>query len=244
MGAYQPPDHIAVVNLSGVSQQTVAFWVEAVRAQLLEASQSWKLPAPGVFLYGPESTIARSEGAAIVIVDHLVDLGMSGFHNALGGVVGIEESGATPDKTLSHEALELWGNLNMDRWVEGPDGLFYALELCDAVEWDSYVTQVKLFNRMEEVSLCNYLLPAWFAPGAPEPYDRMGLVGRPFGLRPGAYQIAKNKDGEMVPLRFAATRTPPPPGLPTSRRTRIAKRIGSAAPTTPQPSPPPEGEGC
>jgi len=84
--------------------------------------------------------------------------------------------------TLGHELLETLADPELCRAVQAPDGKFYALEVCDAVEQDTYL--------IDGVPMTNWNTSAYFEP--PDDLtgiklDWMGLCKKPFEIRPGGY---------------------------------------------------------
>jgi hypothetical protein len=99
---------------------------------------------------------------------------------------------------LSHEVCEMFGDPFANFWADGPalaQGSSYALELCDAVEGDSY--DIKL-TCGDLVSVSNFILPQWFnAQGTAKdaPFDYLGKLSKPFTMTPGGYMIVRNGPG-------------------------------------------------
>ncbi|MBI4664985.1 MAG: hypothetical protein HY751_01105 [Nitrospinae bacterium] len=94
--------------------------------------------------------------------------------------------------TLSHEALELIGDPEVNLLVTGPHpfepkrSVFFWYELCDAVQAEHY--------KIDGVPVSNFLLPLYFT-GEHEPGGRNDFLGRlykgrplkSFGVKPGGY---------------------------------------------------------
>lgn len=94
--------------------------------------------------------------------------------------------------TLSHEALELIGDPEVNLLVMGPHpadpgrDVFHWYEMCDAVQAESY--------EIDGVALSNFVLPLYFT-GADEKGGRNDFLGtshhgktlRSFGINPGGY---------------------------------------------------------
>jgi hypothetical protein len=232
---YTPPPHLSIVRTGRLAgDRDVAFWVDAVRKQLQEhVAPAWGMPPPGVFLYDIDQFTPASEGAVIAIVDDDGNDDAAGLHSALGnvpfGLVDLHQA-AVPSRTFSHEALELWANAMLDRWIPGPSGLEYAVELCDAVQREQYTIDVELFGEERAVIVSDFVLPAWFQ--QPDqllacsyldpnrhPADRL----RPHANAPGGYSIARNPDGEVVYLAHRAGAFMEPRKL--SRYSRTARLI-------------------
>lgn len=117
---------------------------------------------------------------------------------------------ASVSVTLSHEVLEVVGDASANLWADGPGGLSYALELCDAVQGDAY--------EVDGVSVSNFVYPAFFSrraqPGTR--FDFLGRLGAPFTMTPGGYQITRvdpGREGAVWGATMAATRHEVAPGL-------------------------------
>lgn len=94
--------------------------------------------------------------------------------------------------TLSHEALELIGDPEVNLLVQGPHPsdpkqyVFHWYEMCDAVQAETY--------RIDGVEVSNFLLPLYFT-GSEELGSRNDFLGRihkgkilkSFGVNPGGY---------------------------------------------------------
>jgi len=84
--------------------------------------------------------------------------------------------------TASHEVLETLADPRLCRGAQALDGRWWALEVCDAVEKDTY--------KVDGVDVSNFVLPSYFEPpkdprGAA--FDFCGLLRKPLELRPGGY---------------------------------------------------------
>ena len=94
--------------------------------------------------------------------------------------------------TLSHEALELIGDPEVNLLVQGPHPenpkryVFHWYEMCDAVQSETY--------RIDDVDVSNFVLPLYFT-GSEEIGGRNDFLGRiyngktltSFGINPGGY---------------------------------------------------------
>lgn len=94
--------------------------------------------------------------------------------------------------TMSHEALELIGDPEVNLLVQGPHPtdtskyVFHWYEMCDAVQTETY--------KIDEVEVSNFLLPLYFT-GGEELGGRNDFLGRvhngktlkSFGVNPGGY---------------------------------------------------------
>lgn len=228
--SYRAPPHLGVVLTSKrIDYREAAFWTEAVRIQLRDhVAGPWGLPAPGVQLYTPDTFVPVAEGMLIVIADDDGNDDTAGYHTPLGGLVDVGQS-RVPSRTLSHEALEMYGNWALDRW-RGPDarGRLHAMELCDAVQRVGYPVAVDLYGERRSVEVADFIYPQWFDRDWPS--DRLshcGAVSAPFEIAPGGYSIALDGD-DVVYLAH------PEAGMNVgrskvskrSRTTRIVERFG------------------
>jgi hypothetical protein len=124
--------------------------------------------------------------------------------------------------TLSHEALEMAADPNVNLLVHGPhptkssQSVFYWYETCDAVQSESY--------PIDGIAVSNFLLPLYFTAGA-EPGSRNDFLNRvplsSFGINPGGYVGYYDPETGQHEI---ATR-PDDAGL-AQKRLRIKQRYG------------------
>jgi hypothetical protein len=104
----------------------------------------------------------------------------------------------------SHEILETAGDEGANQFANDNSGLLHAVEMCDAVEIQTYG---KTCKDGTVVQVSNWLLRSWFIPGAGGPYDYMsfakitGAVSPPGPLKTapghgGNYQIVSKWGGD------------------------------------------------
>lgn len=140
-------------------------------------------------------------GDAVIYLWDNVDVpGALGYHDANNKGIPFgfvftemsEELGESWTVTLSHEALELIGDPEVNLLVQGPHpqepkrDVFYWYEMCDAVQAEAY--------EMDGVVVSNFLLPLYFT-GSEEKGGRNDFLGRSyngktlrsFGVNPGGY---------------------------------------------------------
>lgn len=102
---------------------------------------------------------------------------------------------------ISHECCETLGDAECNLWA-GTEGIFYARELCDAVESTSY--------DLDGIRLSDFVYPSFFTEGAQGPYsycqDHFSALGppAPFATARGGYQVYFQWLG--VPLQVNAKR--------------------------------------
>lgn len=103
-----------------------------------------------------------------------------------------DEIGEPWTVTLSHEALELIGDPEVNLLVQGPHPadpnklVFHWYEMCDAVQDETYT--------IDDITMSNFILPLYFTSEG-EPGSRNDFLGRihsgqalqSFGINPGGY---------------------------------------------------------
>lgn len=155
----------------------------------------------------------------MAIMDGIDAPGALGFHDWVAGLAyGRVLASRDPldATTLSHEALELRGDPRCDIWMPMPDGRQTARELCDACEADRYDVEVVIGAETRRIWVSDFVLPAWFVPGAPGPYTFLDSMDEPFGLsrNGGGYRLIRDRLGNVT-SDFG--RRPPPFGRMTEK---------------------------
>jgi hypothetical protein len=199
---------ISVVNLSDVADEEVQRVLRAINLQISQdVKPYWDFEAQlrlSGRVEGPldRQRLAGLQGDAVIYLAGGVDqeAGVLGYHdeNNAGIPFGVvfkelsEQLGEPWSVTLSHEALELLGDANVNKLVAGPDprdpsrAVYHWYELCDAVQAESY--------EIEGVALSNFVTPLYFTPGE-QVSARNDFLGRvyngrtlaSFGINPGGY---------------------------------------------------------
>lgn len=187
---------IVVRNASKrVSDADIDTATRAVATQVrYDAAPAWNRALPIVVRY--PKTLPSPPGAyEIVVADNPDEANALGYHYEEGGAVkgrvfvdpvldnhGTALTGKlSVSSVLSHEVLEAWGDPGCNYWASSDDGVLHALELCDAVEADSYLRN--------GVSVSDFVLPAWFDPQAKGPTNFLRTLTKPFTLRGGGYEV-------------------------------------------------------
>lgn len=214
---YSPPLHIGVYNHSTlVKDDEVAWWVAAVSKQLREhTAPAWGYPPPGVAFYGHAERLPAEHAAILGIVDSDGNAESAGYHSMLGrrvyGLVDVSQS-ERPSVTLSHEALEMFGNAYLDQRVPGPkEGMTYLVELADPCQRDEYSIETELLGEVRKVPVSDFVMPKWFGLPSILPHDARttfldGYELDPFEVAPGGYQITEDVRGRMVLMSLGDTR--------------------------------------
>lgn len=199
---------IAILNQSTlVSNADAATMTEAVATQVrLDAAPLWdRTPAAVVFYTDPSAVPAAAHGIAIVDTIQDQPQGVLGFHTEnrggkLWGVVAakpeLDNGGhvTTGDwsvsSVLSHEVLEMFVDPNCNLWANDGKGSGYSFEVCDPVEAPSYT--------ISNVSVSNFVTPAWFDPLAPKSaqFDKLGRLTTAFSILKGGYVVYESEGKE------------------------------------------------
>jgi hypothetical protein len=150
-----------------------------------------KKPRPGtwtlLFLDDQDSEKAKREGW--VGLHHL-----EGDPFAKVFVRSVLAIGEEVSVAASHELAEMLVDPGINLWCRGPDSLFYAYEVCDAVEEEEF-----LVNR---IPMCDFVYPAYFdvfrKPKSAQ-FDHMNKLKRPFQiLKRGYMTVLKNGKKEDI----------------------------------------------
>ena len=195
---------ISIINTTGLCRQDVQDRIRAVNRQLQEDFKRYWHQDVHLRLEGwtgetldPDRPLNMRGDAVIYLWDGTSTANALGYHdlNYRGVPFGFvfprlsERLGEDWSVTLSHEALELAGDPETNRLVQGPhpdpdEGgrlVFHWYELCDAVQADTYL--------IDGVSVSNFLLPLYFTESE-EHLNHNDFLGRgvpSFGVRAGGY---------------------------------------------------------
>jgi hypothetical protein len=131
------------------------------------------------------------------IVDSLPDApGAVAYHDVAGNDVPVAFLALSTCNTLadvstaiSHELCETAGDQACNLWCDDGAGHEWARELCDAVESASYT--VDLGDGQPPMPVSDFVLPSFFAPGAPGPFSKVGTATGAFKTASGGYQIQR-----------------------------------------------------
>jgi hypothetical protein len=130
--------------------------------------------------------------------------GASAFHDTDGNGIPVAYCAVTTCATLlgptgvsvdaSHEILEAGADPSCNIMADNLRGLLVAYEVGDPVEVQTYASHVD-----DGVQVSNFVLPSWFDPKAPGPYDFMTEAGIEGAVAPpGPLQIAPGDGGNYV----------------------------------------------
>ena len=188
---------------SKLSPAALAHFAEAVSSQISnEFAAEWGSQA--TIRVGANVKDIKPGEWAYVFLPTLPDApGASAYHDINGKGVPFSLCAVTTCQSLygpngvsvdaSHEILETAGDEGANVFANDNKGSIHAFEMCDAVEVQTYPKTCK-DGTVAQVS--NWLLRAWFIPGAAGPYDYMTLAKLPGAVAPpGALQTAPGHGG-------------------------------------------------
>jgi hypothetical protein len=136
-----------------------------------------------MFLDHQDSAKAKSEGW--VGLHHL-----EGNPFAKVFVGPVLDIGEKVSVAASHELAEMLVDPGINLWCVGPDRLFYAYEVCDAVEEEEFL--------VDRIPMCDFVYPAYFdvfrKPKSVQ-FDHKNKLDRPFQILPRGYMTVL-KDGK------------------------------------------------
>jgi hypothetical protein len=102
---------------------------------------------------------------------------------------------------LSHEVLEMNGDIWCRSWWDMDNGYQMAAEMCDPVQASGYDIKIKRANGLEQkVTLSNFVLPAWSNPDDHDgPYDYLHHLDHPGQVEQDGYAIRRTlgKESEV-----------------------------------------------
>lgn len=197
-------DEIACIEVSAMRPGDLAFLVRAVDIQMREhVAPAYDEITPDVRSYATLVGLDRPPQAVISILDDIEYPGALGFHDVKAGIpfgrckVRKDVNDGT---TLSHETIELWGDPNTDLWLPLPDGRRIARELCDPCQDDEYTIDVTIGSETRAIAVSDFVLPAYFVPGAPPPYTYRDTIDEVFGTsrNGGGWRLVRDASGKVT----------------------------------------------
>jgi len=202
---------IAIVNKSTrVTHDQAVAMTAACNAQLAQhVAPLWRAWPATVSFFASETAVPAS-ASPIYLFDTPDQPDALGWHSedSHGRVFGkvfvnpvLDNGGAvlrtanSVSGVLSHEVIEAWGDPQVNRWAEAPDGNLYAIELCDPVEMDSY----DMLISGAHVAVSNFITPSWLddSPPAHSQFDYMRKLTAPFTMTSGGYVVYRGAGAEQ-----------------------------------------------
>jgi hypothetical protein len=232
------PDSILVINASSVcSDAEIRRYVAAIQAFMPEFNSAWRLPEVDVAFMPHGQSIPAGFGHIQVVADDSDQALALGYHEVApdGHPIGYtfartgRAAGSAVSGTLTHEIWEARVNPDIDKFVVGPDGRRWDLEVADAPEADEWGIQWDMPSG-PPVLISNFCLPEYFNFDAPvgERYDYRGFLTSPIpALLRGGYLAFQEPNGAWGQIdgfgndRRARARSRP---QPLSRRYRAMLR--------------------
>jgi hypothetical protein len=180
----------------------------AIQRQLTEQFEPiWKETAIMHFAAKGETPVA--DAWIFKLVDKIDVDGALGYHTDQGlptafiDVPLCKSDGVSWSSCLSHEVLEAVADPECIR-LFAVNNAAYALEVCDPVEASKNADGTDY--AIDGVVLENFILPAWFMPGSPGPYDFLGVLSAALARTDGGYDESATL-GEMSQQSGAKTRS-------------------------------------
>ncbi len=208
--SYVPPSHISVINRAEVliPNAEVELWINAYAEEVKPLAEAWGLSPPGMAIYPSHHGEEPDPAVAVIyIVDSAGDPGALGFHSVLGRSrfayvdAALSVVWSSPSIVFGHELAEMLVNADLDRWTEYADGSAIPDEVCDPCQDQFYTVSARNFGVTSEVPVADWVYPAWFRPGAPGPYDKLGRIFRPLENTQGGYHLVE-RNGVITSTGF------------------------------------------
>jgi hypothetical protein len=222
---------IQIVNQTSRAQGDLgAAWLARLADGLTNQLQRDFCPDYG--LAGWCVTTSPTPGAhQLVLLDHSDAGALLGYHDKTPEGLPYAKvfcEGQDPqavEVTASHEALELAGDPDAQRFQFPGSGPGKAEEACDAVEELSYP------DPPTGVMLSDYVLPAWYVQGSPGPWDKLSRLSGPLTQTAGGYTI-EDAGGSIGtnPPEAAARKGKDHAASRTARRLARGRRRATTAP--------------
>jgi hypothetical protein len=189
--------HVAVINKATVD---LGFPLDRLTAALQkwynrDVCPAWPGGVPPLLLYTvPQGQSALSSDWQFLFMNDADEAGALGYHDITtnnGQPISYVfakttiAAGEQISVTAAHELAEMGADPGANYWAQKGDGDMYALELCDAVEEDTYL--------VDGIPMSNFVLPAWFDQVTKRPagtkYDFLGKLHAPFTMTKNGYVI-------------------------------------------------------
>ena len=109
---------------------------------------------------------------------------------------------ASISATASHEALEMLADPAANEFCFDGERHLWSREVCDPVQERAY----RITANGMRVPVSDFVLPAFFNPWAPRPYDQLDVLEEPFSLDKGGYAVLERAtaDHERYGKRLVA----------------------------------------
>lgn len=137
----------------------------------------------------PVPSVKTARHVTLLVLDDSDQAGALGYHdvdvhnNPLGKVFAKTDQryGLSLSVTMSHEILEMLGDMYCLDGVQVSTSTWAAREMCDPCEADRYGYDI------DGVVVSDFVTPAYFVPSLPGPYDFGGHIRQGMTLLPGGY---------------------------------------------------------
>jgi hypothetical protein len=191
------PINISLVNLStAYPDASLPALANALQIQISrDYFPEWGVQAK--VWYTPTGKNPTASHWALGLFDDTDQAGALGYHDitATGQPLGkvfvktTLAAGLAVESTASHECLEMLGDPDVNLSAQDSGTKFWAYEMCDMVENDSYDITIPAgwAGAGTVVPVSNFALPAWWETSNPGPWDFLKKLTAPFTLDAGGY---------------------------------------------------------
>lgn len=189
--------HFAIIDASEVKTEDALYAAAACNRQMVEHLAPAYGREPWAYVVY-ESVLGLPPDAvySIVLVDS-IEPGILGDHNMLKSGRALWKGNPDWVQTLSHEGIEMFLNINGNLWLPHParPGLKLAYEGGDPCQAGKYPVSAEVMRETRVLEVSDFVLPAYWIPGAPGPYNWLGDMPGPGEILPGGYQIVRDERG-------------------------------------------------
>jgi hypothetical protein len=221
----------------GLTDLDVEKIVEALNLQAPDIAAAWGQPR-NTHLVAPDASSVAARAVKAYFLPNADVANALGYHDVdpqgdpyirvfVGTILqngGSKLSGSVSVSVCaSHEAAEEAADPQCTLYSKPEsNGNEVAIEVADPVENNSYKVQT---SDGTDVDVSDFVFPSFFDPSGSPPYDQLKLVGSPFQILSGGYEIVRSPNGQVNQVfgrHFAAWRRQmtQPPGAQASRTYR------------------------
>lgn len=186
--------HIYCVNHSTVlPDNEIEACIPAFNTYINHVKKYWPCPASLTFVT-PDN--APTDAWLIIVADDSDQAGALGYHDYTPSGKPVSYVFAKTDQqygyswtvTFTHELAEMMADPYISTAIQVSNDSFYAQEIGDPVEDDSFGYTIRAANTSIDVLVSDFVTPAWFIPGHPGPvYDHAKHCTAPLQLLKGGY---------------------------------------------------------
>lgn len=185
------------VRIACINKAKTALGVnfDKLTAALQKCYDTAFLPIWGYSVELYNTTTPASHDWQFLYIDTADEAGALGYHDLTKNGQPVSkifvkttiDAGELVSVTACHELFEMAIDPMANIWAQAPDGKFYAYEMSDPVEEDTFL--------VDGIAMSNFVTPAWFEPFTHPKgtkYDYLGKLKKPFSLDKGGYMIVQS----------------------------------------------------